>query len=64
MGKSCEFGKCQRFLTCKREKGTVCEEYVECKTYMDSYGNDFYLWRELHDFDDCEETEVDYEQTE
>lgn len=52
----CEFTKCQHYLTCNREKGEVCENFAECKTYMDAYDNDIRIWKEIHDWG-----EEDYE---
>ena len=44
----CEFNKCKHYLTCKKDKGEVCEDFAECKTYMDAYDNDLGLWQDLH----------------
>ena len=48
----CDFKKCQHYLTCKKDKGVVCEDFAECKTYMDAYDNDLWLWKELHGWED------------
>ena len=48
----CEFNICQHYLTCKKDKGEVCEDFAACKTYMDAYDNDLALWQELHGWED------------
>ena len=48
----CEFGNCKHYFTCDKEKGAVCEEFEQCKSYMDAYDNNLELWQEIHDWRD------------
>ena len=50
----CEFNICQHYLTCKKDKGEVCEDFAACTTYMDAYDNDLGLWQQLHGWEEEE----------
>ena len=48
--KGCRFGGCKNYNECDKrvEDYTQCEDFSECFTYMDKYGNDLEIWAEMH----------------
>ena len=51
--KGCRFGGCKNYNKCNKrvEDYTKCEDFSECFTYMDKYGNDKELWEDMHGCD-------------
>ena len=54
--KGCRFGGCKNYNKCNLENKKEnlyqnCENFSECFTYMDKYGNDMEYWAEMHGYE-------------